>query len=50
MIIRGLLGASRLTTSGCSRQSLRQASLPPVLLLIRSDYVESRWVVLQSRD
>jgi hypothetical protein len=28
--------ASRLTTSGCSRQSRRQASLPPVLLLIRS--------------
>jgi hypothetical protein len=38
MIIRRLLGALRLTTSECSRQSLRQASLPPVLLLIRSDY------------
>jgi hypothetical protein len=36
MIIRRLLGASRLTTSECSSQSRRQASLPPVLLLIRS--------------
>jgi ribosomal protein S27AE len=37
MIIRRLLGASRLTTSECSSQSRRQSSLPPVLLLIRSD-------------
>jgi hypothetical protein len=36
MIIRRLLGAPRLTTSGCSSQSRRQASLPPVSLLIRS--------------
>jgi hypothetical protein len=36
MIIRRLLGAARLTTSGCSSQSRRQASLPPVSLLIRS--------------
>jgi hypothetical protein len=36
MIIRRLLGAARLTTSECSRQSRRQASLPPVSLLIRS--------------
>ena len=40
MIIRRLLGASRLTTSECSSQSRRQASLPPVLLLIRSDYAQ----------
>jgi hypothetical protein len=38
MIIRRLLGALRLTTRECSSQSRRQASLPPVLLLIRSDY------------
>jgi hypothetical protein len=37
MNIRRLLGAKRLTTSGFSRQSRRQTSLPPVLLLIRSD-------------
>jgi hypothetical protein len=37
MIIRRLLGALRLTTSGSSSQSHRQASLPPGLLLIRSD-------------
>jgi hypothetical protein len=36
MIIRRLLGAARLTTSECSSQSRRQASLPPVSLLIRS--------------
>jgi hypothetical protein len=36
MIIRRLLGALLLTTSGCSSQSRRQASLPPVSLLIRS--------------
>ena len=34
--IRLSLGAKRLTTSGCSRQSRRQTKLPPVLLLIRS--------------
>jgi hypothetical protein len=38
MIIRRLLGALRLTTSGSSSQSRSQASLPPVLLLIRSDW------------
>jgi hypothetical protein len=36
IVIHLLLGAKRLTTSGCSRQSLRQTRLPPVLLLIRS--------------
>jgi hypothetical protein len=36
MIIRRLLGAARLTTSECSSQSRRQASLPPGSLLIRS--------------
>jgi len=36
MIIRRLLGAAHLTTSECSSQARRQASLPPVLLLIRS--------------
>src|SRR6266542_1969219 len=36
MVIHLLLGAKRLTTSGCSRQALRQTRLPPVLLLIRS--------------
>jgi hypothetical protein len=38
MIIRRLLGALRLTTSGSSNQFRSQVSLPPVLLLIRSDY------------
>jgi hypothetical protein len=33
-----LLGAKRLTTSGCSRQALRQTSLPPALILIRSAF------------
>ena len=33
-----LLGAKRLTTSGCDRQSRRQTSLPPVLLLIRNAF------------
>jgi len=38
MIIRRLLlGALRLTTSGFSSQSRSQASLPPVLLLMRGD-------------
>jgi len=37
MIIRRLLAALRLTTSGFSSQPFRQASLPPGLLLIRSD-------------
>jgi len=41
MIIRRLLGALRLTTSGFSSQSRSQASLPPVLLLIRSDSAET---------
>ena len=36
--IRRLLGALLLTTSECSSQSRRQASLPTVLLMIRSDY------------
>src|SRR6266511_3305462 len=36
MAIRLLLGSKRLTTSGCSRQALRQTRLPPALLLIRS--------------
>jgi hypothetical protein len=36
MMIRGLLGAARITTSGCSSQSRRQAILPPVSLVIRS--------------
>jgi len=39
LVIRRLLGALRLTTSGSSSQSRSQASLPPVFLLIRSDYV-----------
>jgi len=34
--IHCLFGAKRLTTSELSRQSRQQASLPPVLLLIRS--------------
>jgi hypothetical protein len=42
MIIRRLLGALRLTTSGCSRQSRRQEILPPVLLLIRSIIVKRK--------
>ena len=41
VIIRSLLGAARLTTSECSSQSRRQASLPPVLLLIRSILFQS---------
>ena len=36
MTTHRLLGATRLTTSGCSSQAHRQASLPPVSLLIRS--------------
>ena len=36
MVIHLLLGAKRLTTSGCSRQALRQTRLPPDLLLIRT--------------
>jgi len=36
MAIPLLFGAKRLTTSGCSRQALRQTGLPPDLLLIRS--------------
>jgi|GEM_PF-5875095 len=41
MNIRKLLGVSRLTISERSSQSLRRASLFPVLLLIRSDYHET---------
>jgi hypothetical protein len=37
MILRSLLGALRITTSGSSSQPRSQASLPPVFLLIRSD-------------
>jgi hypothetical protein len=40
MIIRRLLGVLRLTTSGFSSQSHRQASLSPGLLLIRNDSVD----------
>jgi len=40
--IRWVLGAPRLTTSGCSRRSRRQTSLPPVSLLIRRDYVKNK--------
>jgi hypothetical protein len=36
--LNNLLGALRLTTSGSRSQSRSLASLPPILLLIRSDY------------
>src|SRR5262245_4566280 len=36
MASRVLFGAKRLTTSGGSRQALRQTRLPPALLLIRN--------------
>jgi len=50
MAIPLLFGAKRLTTSGCSRQALRQTGLPPDLLLIRSAFDRRKPVVLAMKD